>query len=74
MTYYGSKELAAAFRLVRSNTIKIAEEIPEDKYDFRPAAACRSIGQTLTHIALGPRIQRHIQGSKVKKGRRSVCP
>ena len=65
MTYYGSKELASAFRLVRSNTIKIAEEIPEDKYDFRPAAECRSIGQTLAHIALGPRIQRHIQANKV---------
>jgi uncharacterized damage-inducible protein DinB len=65
MTYYGGKELAAAFRTVRGNTIRIAEEIPEDKYDFRPAAACRSIAQTLTHIALGPRIQRHIQANKV---------
>ena len=37
MTYYGGKELAAAFRTVRENTIKIAEEIPEDKYDFKPA-------------------------------------
>ena len=37
MTYYGGKELAAAFRTVRNNTIKIAEEIPESKYDFKPA-------------------------------------
>src|ERR1035438_10467003 len=29
MTYYGPKELAVAFRTVRNNTIKIAEEIPE---------------------------------------------
>jgi hypothetical protein len=35
MTYYGGKELAASFRTVRENTVKIAEEIPENKYDFR---------------------------------------
>jgi len=29
MTYYGSKELARAFRMVRNNTIGIAEDIPE---------------------------------------------
>src|SRR5712691_916804 len=49
MTYYAGKELAAAFRTVRENTIKIAEEIPESKYDFRPAPESRSIGQTLAH-------------------------
>ena len=43
MTYYGGKELAAAFRTVRDNTIKIAEEIPENKYDFKPAPDCRSV-------------------------------
>ena len=37
MTYYGAKELAQSFRTVRNNTIKIAEEIPEEKYSFRPA-------------------------------------
>ena len=37
MTYYGGKELAAAFRTVRKNTIQIAQDIPEDKYDFKPA-------------------------------------
>ena len=54
MTYYGGKELAASFRTVRNNTIKIAEEIPENKYDFRAAPDTRSIGQTLAHIALIP--------------------
>ena len=38
MTYYGGKELAAAFRTVRKNTIQIAEDIPEDKYDFQARA------------------------------------
>jgi len=65
MTYYGGKELAAAFRTVRENTIKIAEEIPEGKYDFKPAPDARSIGKTLVHIALGPRFQRKIQGDKI---------
>ena len=65
MTYYGGKELASAFRTVRNNTIKIAEEIPENKYDFKPAPDCRSVGQTLVHIALGPGFQHHIQSTKV---------
>jgi len=65
MTYYGGKEMAASFRTVRENTLKIAEEIPENKYDFAPAPDCRSIGKTLVHIALGPGFQFHIQSNKV---------
>src|SRR5436309_3296517 len=65
MTYYGGKDLAAAFRTVRNNTIKIAEEVPENKYDFRPAPDCRTIGQTLVHIALGPGFQYHIHANKL---------
>ena len=65
MTYYGGKDMAAAFRTVRENTLKIAEEIPEEKYGFKPANDSRTIGQTLTHIALGPGFQFHIHGNKV---------
>jgi uncharacterized damage-inducible protein DinB len=65
MTYYGAKELAASFRTVRENTIKIAEEIPENKYDFRPAPDTRTIGGTLAHIALGTGFQLYVHGSKV---------
>jgi uncharacterized damage-inducible protein DinB len=65
MTYYGGKEMAAAFRTVRENTLKIAEEIPEEKYGFKPAPDCRSIGQTLTHIALGTGFQYQIHSNKV---------
>ena len=65
MMYYGGKELARSFRTVRGNTIKIAEEIPEGKYDFRAAPDCRTIGKTLVHIALVPGIQMHIQGNKI---------
>ena len=62
---YGGKELAATFRTVRNNTIKIAEEIPENQYDFRAAPDTRSIGQTLTHIGLLTTIQWHMQSNKV---------
>jgi len=65
MTYYGARELAAAFRTVRNNTIKIAEEIPENKYDFRAAPDTRSIGQTLVHIALGSGFQHYVHSNKV---------
>ena len=65
MTYYGGKEMAASFRTVRENTVKIAEEIPEDKYSFKPANECRTIGQTLAHIALGSGFQHHIQSNKI---------
>lgn len=54
MTYYGGKELAEAFRTVRRNTLLIAEEIPESKYEFRPAPGTRPVAKLLTHIALGP--------------------
>src|SRR6185369_6083738 len=60
MTYNRPKEMAASFRTVRANTIKIAEEIPEEKYGFRAAPGCRSVAQTLVHIAVGTRLQEQI--------------
>ena len=60
MTYYGAKELARSFRTVRNNTIKIAEEIPEEKYGFRPAEGSRSIGETLVHVAVMTRVPEQI--------------
>ena len=52
MNYYGAKELAESFRVVRGNTITIAEELPEDRYAFRPAPETRTVGELLAHIAL----------------------
>jgi uncharacterized damage-inducible protein DinB len=52
MLSYGAHDLARAYRTVRENTIKIAEEIPESKYDFSPAPGTRTVRQQLTHIAL----------------------
>jgi uncharacterized damage-inducible protein DinB len=65
MNYYGSKELAAAFRTVRQNTIKIAEEIPESKYDVRPAPETRTVAQTLAHLAVATSFQAHVLKNKV---------
>jgi len=60
MTYYGAAELARSFRTVRANTIQIATEIPEEQYAFRPAEGCRSVAETLVHIAVMPRVQHQI--------------
>lgn len=57
MNYYGAKEIAASFRTVRNNTLKIAEEIPEDQYGFRPAPDTRTVAQTLVHISNMHRFQ-----------------
>ena len=65
MTYYGGKELAAAFRTVRKNTVQIAEEIPENKYDFKPAPEARSIAHTLAHMAMSPNFFHYIHSNKV---------
>src|SRR5438046_4340457 len=51
MTYYGGKELAHAFRTDRKNTVQMAQDIPESKYDFKPSPDSRSVKQTLAHIA-----------------------
>ncbi len=65
MNYYGGKELAAAFRQVRKNTIQVAQDIPENQYGFKAAPEARTVAQTLTHIALGTEIAHHIHGNKI---------
>jgi len=60
MTYYGPKELAAAFRTVRNNTIRVAEEIPERHYGYRVTPESRSVAETLVHIAVGARLQEQV--------------
>ena len=51
MAEYGAQEIANAYRTVRKNTVQIAEEIPEDKYDFVAAPGTRSVSQLLRHMA-----------------------
>ena len=60
MVYYGAKEIAASFRTVRGNTILIAQDIPEEKYEFKPVPEYRSVAQMFTHIALAYRFQYQI--------------
>ena len=52
MNCYTGRDLARAFRTVRENTVTIAEDIPESKYDFSPAPGVRTVRHLLTHIAL----------------------
>jgi len=65
MTYYGGKELAESFRTVRNNTIQIAEEIPEDRYSFKPSPDSRTIGQTLAHIAMVTAFQTYVHENQI---------
>ena len=64
MTYYGAKELAASLRVVRSNTVQIASDIPEVQYAFRPSPDSRSVGELLAHIALGYRFQKLVHADE----------
>jgi uncharacterized damage-inducible protein DinB len=67
MHCYGGKNLAESFRTVRRNTIKIAEEIPEDKYSFKATSDTRSVAQLLTHIALLHRVSQQIHQVERRK-------
>ena len=59
---YGAADLARGFRTVRTNTMQIAEDIPEANYDFAPAPGCRSVRRLLVHIGVMPRLQHRIHG------------
>ena len=51
MSLYTPKQLADSMRVVRKNTIAIAEDIPEPQYDYRPTQGSRSVRETLLHMA-----------------------
>ena len=53
MIAYGAAELAASYLTVRKNTLVIANEIPDDKYDFVYAPGMRTVAHQLKHIAYG---------------------
>lgn len=55
MIYYGSEALARSARVVRKNTLVIAEEIPEEQYGFRPTPESRSVAEILSHVAVNTR-------------------
>jgi len=64
LNYYGAKDLAGSFRTVRKNTLTIAQDIPEEKYGFRPAPDTRSVGELLTHISLSYSFQHQIHAQE----------
>lgn len=51
MNLYTPQQLADSMRVVRRNTIAIAQDIPEAQYDYRPAPDSRSVRETFLHIA-----------------------
>jgi uncharacterized damage-inducible protein DinB len=56
MTAYGAAQMASSFRTVRSNTVQIAEDIPESSYDFVAAPGTQSVASLLKHIAIAPKL------------------
>src|SRR5216684_55863 len=60
MNLYTPKQLADSMRVVRKNTIAIAEDIPETQYDYRPSPDSRSVRETLLHIASMTHFDLHI--------------
>jgi len=62
---YGAAQLASSFRTVRSNTVQIAEDIPENKYDFVAAPGTHSVGALLKHIAYGPKFYHEMNAKGV---------
>jgi uncharacterized damage-inducible protein DinB len=65
MLPYGARDLASAFRTVRGNTIKSAQDIPDSQLDFAPAPGARTVRQLLAHIAVGDEIARIMHGQKI---------
>jgi uncharacterized damage-inducible protein DinB len=63
---YGGKQLAEAFRTVRKNTIQVAQDIPEEKYEHVAAPEVRSVAQMLTHVAISTRIWEEVHKKKLK--------
>ena len=66
MNCYNAKDMARSFRTVRSNTIKVAEDIPEEQYGYRAAPDTRTVAETLAHIAVLPRFAQENHGKRVK--------
>src|SRR3984885_6083282 len=64
LSVYDGKDFARQFRVVRNNTLQIAQDIPESKYGFVPAPGWRTIEALLTHIAVSPRMWYEVHGKQ----------
>jgi len=65
MTGYNAKDLARSFRTVRMNTIRVAEDIPEDRYGYRATPDTKTVAETLAHVAVIPRFTQENQSERV---------
>jgi uncharacterized damage-inducible protein DinB len=61
---YGAAQLADSFRTVRKNTIRVAEEIPEEHYGRELAPGMMTIAQSIAHIAVTPRLRYDMHETK----------
>jgi uncharacterized damage-inducible protein DinB len=50
---------------VRKNTVRIASDIPEDKYDFKATPETRAVRETLVHLAFSPMFSTHIHANRI---------
>jgi len=65
MNLYTPKQLADSMRVVRKNTIAIAEDIPEDQYDYRPTQGGRSVRETASSHGFHDAVRSsHSRGAK----------
>jgi uncharacterized damage-inducible protein DinB len=64
LTVYSGPDFARQFRVVRNNTLQIAEDIAESDYRFVPAPNCRTVAALLTHIAVSPRMWFEVHGKQ----------
>src|SRR5215203_5637184 len=65
MISYDARQLAESIRTVRKNTLTIAEEIPAEKYAFRPVPELRSVAELLAHLAVNTGWQMDVHGGHV---------
>jgi uncharacterized damage-inducible protein DinB len=64
MPEYGAPELANGFLTVRRNTLQIAHDIPEDRYDFVAAPGTKSVSELLRHLIAAPAFQEDVHGAR----------
>jgi len=68
MQGYNAKDMARSFRTVRMNTIKVAEDIPQEHYGYRATPHVKSVGETLAHVAVVTRFPQQMHSERIKMG------
>jgi uncharacterized damage-inducible protein DinB len=68
MHCYNGKDMARSFRTVRMNTVKVAEDIPEEQYGYRATPDVKSVGETLAHVATVTLFPQQVHSERIKVG------